>query len=102
MLVFYILVTSIIVYLIQSQKIFDYIFHIEFLKAMRKCDICLGFWVFFTLYPLFRVNIFQGLVEYNHIQEVFLAIISSMILALVAHYLKIGIRSEHQTVIING
>jgi hypothetical protein len=53
----YFSITQLLIYFIQSQTIFDYIFRTEFLKKMRECPKCLGFWIALVLFPVFNTGI---------------------------------------------
>lgn len=103
MFVLYLFTGLITVYFIQSQKIFDKIFVFDFLKQMRRCDICLGYWVFLCTYPLFRITMFDGIIDKSDIRyEISLVIISSMLMTLLAHYVRTGISADHQTIVVTN
>ena len=56
----YFLVSGFTTWFIQSQKIFDKVFFNDFLKEMRKCKICLGFWVCGVFSLMFHIGILDG------------------------------------------
>lgn len=73
------------IWFIQSQKIFNYVFITEFLKELRKCQICLGFWVCLFNYFIFQVGILDTISANWFIQivnPIFTAAISSFIIML--------------------
>ena len=53
----YLAVSGFTIWFIQSQKIFDKLFFNDFLKEMRKCKICLGFWVCGLYALVFRIGL---------------------------------------------
>lgn len=83
-------VSGFIIWFIQSQKIFDYIFFAKFMKEIRSCGICLGFWVCFVLMPVFDILLFENWYQYI-ISWLTLSALSSFLIFLVrqgykAHY----------------
>lgn len=80
----YLALSGFTIWFIQSQKIFDKLFFNEFLKELRHCKICLGFWVCVVLFPAFGVgllphlNVYIGLVDW-----VVTSMISSFVIFLI-------------------
>lgn len=66
----------------------------SFLTELFKCDICLGFWVFLILSPVFHVTIASSgypLFDYALVAQ---------IAAFVTHVFMIGFRTEFGTTIV--
>lgn len=82
----YLLLSGFLIWFIQTQKIFDKLFFIDFLKEMRKCGLCLGFWVCLLLQPIFKLGILDNfnINIYTYIVNVLVtAAVSSFIIFLV-------------------
>ena len=89
--------TLFLIYFVQTNKIFDYIFRGNFLKELRECKICLGWWVATFLYPIFQVTIFEGIINIENIwMDIVLIGINSAILTTVLYYLVLGWESIHK------
>lgn len=52
--------TWILIWFIQTQKIFGYI-KWQLFQEMRSCDFCCGFWVSLLLFPFFKISILDFL-----------------------------------------
>ena len=82
----YLFVSGFTIWFVQSQKIFERIFFNEFLKELRKCGICLGFWVCLLFQFIFEIGLLDKF-DYNfytHIVNVILtASVSSLVIFLV-------------------
>lgn len=76
----YLALSGFIIWFIQSQKIFDYIFFTKFLKEIRSCGICLGFWVCFAMFPVFKLIEFENLYQYILSWTILSALASVLIL----------------------
>jgi hypothetical protein len=76
----YLALSGFIIWFVQAQKIFDYIFRTQFLKELRSCGICLGFWVCFALFPIFDLIKFQNLYQYILSWAILSALASVLIL----------------------
>ena len=74
-----------LIWFIQSQKIFDYIFRGKFLKEIRDCQVCLGTWVCLVLFPIFHLIIFENWYQYIVMWIIFAAISSFII-----HLIRLG------------
>jgi len=86
---------------IKSMKIFDYIFRGEFLKSMRECDYCLGFWIAVFLFPFFNVGILDFLYNKNEILiYVINAFITSCISSVLVKYMVTGWKTLNVTIVI--
>lgn len=91
----------VLTYFIQSTKIFDYIFIGRLLKELRNCKICLGWWISLVLYPVFKITMFDGVINIsenwldNLLINSFVLIINSVILSLLTYYLVEGWQKHH-------
>src|SRR5258706_16319821 len=78
----YLVLSGFIIWFVQSQKIFDYIFRGKFLQELRSCGICLGVWVCLLFFPIFDLIKFQNLYQYL-ISCAILSALSSVLIFLV-------------------
>ncbi len=69
----------------------------SFLTELFKCDICLGFWVYLALCPLFRVTIIPS----STLPEIIMAyLITAAVSAFAAHIFMVGLRTEFGTTVV--
>lgn len=85
----YLLVSGFLIWFIQSQKIFEKIFFNDFLKEMRKCGICLGFWVCLLLYFVFGIGLLDQL-DYNLYTHIANVIVTSVVSCIVIFFIGKG------------
>ena len=83
----YLLVAGFIIWFIQRQKIFEILFFNDFLKELRKCGICLGFWVCLFLFFVFDIGLIQ---DYNLYTSIVDALITSIISSYIIFLVKAG------------
>lgn len=78
-----------LIWFIQTMRVFDYIFKGKFLVELRRCDICLGFWVYFSLFFVFRIGLLDMFPQtlYSLIMN---AVITSAILSVLTFIFKKG------------
>lgn len=90
MLLVYGITGGYLIYFIQKNKVFDNFFIGKFLDDMRKCDLCLGAWVFLGLYPLFKITIFDGLLQIDYVLFIPALVISCIVVSTIVHYFRVG------------
>lgn len=78
-----------LIWFIANMRIFDYIFVGRFLVELRRCDICLGFWVYLALYTGFQIGILDGYRQ-TLLVHILNPIITSAILSVGTFLLKRG------------
>jgi hypothetical protein len=66
----------------------------RFFGELFACDLCTGFWVYFLLDFMFRVNFLQETFYVTIVSEA----ISGAILAFIMHLLSIGFRTKYFTI----
>lgn len=96
----YISLTIITTLFIQKQKIFDSVFFLPFLKDMRKCQICLGYWVALVYHFVFDVGILDRYYSIHVMNSWIDPLLTSMVVTLIAYYLTEGIKNIHLITII--
>lgn len=96
----YLFFSTITTLFIQKQKIFDYIFIGGFLKTMRGCQICLGYWVALVYYFVFRIGVFGGFYTDNLLAQWLDPLASSLIITLLGYYMVEGFKIVHLVTII--
>lgn len=69
----------------------------SFLTELFKCDICLGFWIYVALCPLFRVTIIPGGTLPVTIMSY---LITAAVSAFAAHVFMVGWRTEFGTTVV--
>jgi hypothetical protein len=92
----------VLIWFIQSQTIFDYLFAGEFLTKIRKCKICLGFWLYWGLSVLLGTTVFEGVINYeiNTLPGFVLSVINAIVIDLAAYYLVEGWSKDHRIYVI--
>lgn len=84
----YLSVVLFVTWVIQKMKFFDYFFVGSFLEEMRKCKICLGYWVSLGAYFVFGAKTFT---EIKWIDAALVALLVDYI----AYYISEGILRNH-------
>ena len=96
----YILLTIFVVWAIQRLKIFDYIFNwgffeiiklSNFMRDLRSCRLCIGYWVSLGFYFLFGQTTFTDI-------KVVDAILVALLVDFLAYYIGEGIIRNHAIV----
>jgi len=96
MFVIYIIITMFFTWYIKNQKIFEKIFFNNFLKEIRQCWFCLGFWVCFIFYWFFKINVLDFLnLENNILNAIISCVITSVVVSSLNYYLIEGIKKNH-------
>lgn len=84
---------------IQSQKIFEYLTPLPILRELRKCNICMGFWVYLVLYFVFYMGVLDILPQ-NLFIIILNPIITSAILSFIAHLIRTGYTTIYRITVI--
>jgi hypothetical protein len=80
----YLFLSGFLIWFIQKQKIFERVFFNDFLKELRKCGICLGFWVCLLLQPIFHLGLLNAL-DYNLYTHVVNMIVTAAVSSFIIH-----------------
>lgn len=83
--------TLLLVWVIQKQKLFDYLFWGVFLEELRKCKLCLGFWVALLLYFIFGKQTLPDSPVTPYLDPLFTALLMDYI----AYYFSEGVQRNH-------
>lgn len=89
---FYFIISGFLIWFIQTQKIFDYFFFNDFLKEIRKCEICLGTWICILMLTIFETGLFSGF-ELNMFTNILNYVITASLSSFIIYVFKTGWRS---------
>ncbi len=95
----YIATTIVVTLYIQSNKVFEYVFVGKYLKELRECPKCLGFWVALAFYPIFQQGVLQGYYS-NDLAVITDPFLTALYVSVMSNYLIAGFRTQHIPTII--
>lgn len=83
MIVFSLLLGRLVIWVLQTSPVFDFLRRRKFFNEMLLCDFCTGFWVFLVV-GLFYGEVLMAPLPWNPITWVLNALLSSYIMHLIS------------------